>query len=100
MNLSYFSEESNCHYWYPQNGDNNTKQTLINWIIQNKADVEQKLYASRQFYFAGLTYKHRKIFEDVAKAVDNDLKTITSAHHHAIKSRDLYFLPANCPSLP
>jgi len=74
MNLSYFSEESKLPLLVsPKNGDN-TKQTLINWIIQNKADVEQKLYASGAILFRGFDIQTPQDFEDVAKAVDNDLK--------------------------
>ncbi|MFN8295967.1 MAG: TauD/TfdA family dioxygenase [Chitinophagales bacterium] len=74
MNLTYFSESTKLPLVVsPENGDS-SRQNLIQWIIENKPTVEEKLTESGAVLFSGFDIKTPEDFESIAKAVDNDLK--------------------------
>lgn len=51
-----------------------TKKELINWINDNKKDLEQEIIKHGAILFRGFPINDPQDFEDVAKAIDPDLK--------------------------
>lgn len=74
MNLTYFSEQSKLPLIVTPASGESGKQALMSWITANKADIEKKLTESGAVLFKGFDIQTPQDFEDVAKAVDNDLK--------------------------
>lgn len=74
MNLNYFSEQSKLPLIVSPAAGESGKNNLINWISANKVTIEQKLIESGAVLFKGFDIQTPQDFEDVAKAVDNDLK--------------------------
>lgn len=74
MNLTYFSENTKLPLVItPQNGESGRNE-LINWIASNKSQIEEKLTESGAVLFRGFDIQTPEDFENVAKAIDNDLK--------------------------
>ncbi|HNY54066.1 MAG TPA: TauD/TfdA family dioxygenase [Chitinophagales bacterium] len=74
MNLNYFSEQSKLPLVVSPAEGESGKNNLINWISANKVTIEEKLIESGAVLFKGFDIQTPQDFEDVAKAVDNDLK--------------------------
>ena len=74
MNLNYFSEQSKLPLVVSPAAGESGKNNLINWISANKVTIEEKLIESGAVLFKGFDIQTPQDFEDVAKAVDNDLK--------------------------
>src|SRR5205814_942473 len=73
MNLNYFSDAGKLPLVITPNGDTG-KNFLINWITSNKEMLNEKLMDSGALLFRGFNIDGPQDFEDVAKAMDNDLK--------------------------
>ncbi|MCC6516587.1 MAG: TauD/TfdA family dioxygenase [Chitinophagales bacterium] len=74
MNLAYFSENSILPLVITPTEGESKKETLVQWIADNKASVESKLTDSGAILFRGFQINTPQDFEDVAKAIDADLK--------------------------
>ncbi len=74
MNLNYFSEQSKLPLVVSPAAGESGKNNLINWISANKVTIEEQLIESGAVLFKGFDIQTPQDFEDVAKAVDNDLK--------------------------
>ncbi|MDB5226611.1 MAG: Taurine catabolism dioxygenase TauD/TfdA [Bacteroidota bacterium] len=74
MNLNYFSEDTKLPLVItPSNGDV-SKQSLVEWIASNKEMLNEKLREAGAVLFRGFQIDSAQDFEDVSKAMDNDLK--------------------------
>ena len=97
MNFSYFSEQSKLPLLItPENG-NNAKQQLIDWIAANKTTVEEKLTESGAVLFRGFDIRSAQDFEDVARAVDTDLKDDYMGTSPRDKKSDYAFSASELP---
>ncbi len=97
MKLSYLSENSKLPLVVSPDNGTVGKEQLLQWIADNKAMLEEKLTASGAILFRGFDIQTPKDFEDVAKAVDNDLKNDYMGTSPRDKKTDYVFSASELP---
>jgi len=97
MNLTYFSETSRLPLVVsPENGAC-SKADLTSWIESNKSRIENELTVSGAVLFRGFDIQTPLDFEQVAKAVDNDLKNDYMGTSPRDKKSDFVFSASELP---
>jgi hypothetical protein len=98
MNFNYFSEESSLPLVISPNKEDTTKETLVSWINEHNAEVEQHLNTSGALLFRGFTILSPMDFEAVARAIDKDLKNDYMGTSPRDKKTEYVFSASELPS--
>lgn len=97
MKLTYFSENSTLPLIVSPENKEQSKQNLIAWISANKPDLENKLTESGAILFRGFDIQTPNDFEEVAKAIDADLKDDYLGTSPRDKKTDFVFSASELP---
>lgn len=97
MNLNYFSENSKLPLLVTPADNENSKTALQQWIAANKAMIEDKLTESGAVLLRGFDIQTPKDFEDIAKAIDADLKDDYLGTSPRDKKTDFVFSASELP---
>jgi alpha-ketoglutarate-dependent taurine dioxygenase len=97
MNLSYFSENSKLPLLVTPSGADRDKASLQQWITANKTMIEDKLTESGAVLLRGFDIQTPKDFEDIAKAIDADLKDDYMGTSPRDKKTDFVFSASELP---
>ncbi len=98
MNFNYFSEQSSLPLVISPNKEDATKETLVSWINEHNAEVEQYLNTSGALLFRGFTIHSPMDFEAVARAIDKDLKNDYMGTSPRDKKTEYVFSASELPS--
>ena len=96
MKLSYLTENNKTPLLISPDGDTG-KSVLINWIKENIIMLEEKLTESGAVLFRGFDIQTPLDFEDIAKAIDNDLKDDNLGTSPRDKKTDFVFSASELP---